>query len=70
MTPDSTPNDPGVIEALTYTVAEAAAALGVSQATIYRLIQRRLLKPISGLRHKRISKKQIHSFAQGGTRAS
>jgi len=53
-------------EPLTYSVWEAAVVLGVSRATIYRLVYRRLLKPVPGLRHKRISKKQLHAFAQGG----
>src|ERR1700693_6014585 len=53
------------VEPLTYSVNEAAAVLGVSPATIYRLIYRRLLKPVPGLRHKRISKKQIYALAQG-----
>ena len=65
MNPPSSPNDPNSTEPLTYSVAEAAAALGVSPATIYRLIYRRLLKPVRGLRHKRVSKKQIYALAQG-----
>ena len=54
-------------ETLTYSVAEAAAVLGVSHATIYRLVCRRILKPIPGLRHKRIAKRQVHTLAQGGS---
>ena len=46
-------------EKLTYSVAEAAALLGVSRPTIYRLIGRRVLIPIPGMRHKRIPKRQI-----------
>ncbi len=65
--PQSTAGTSAPAETLTYSVAEAAQALGVSPATIYRLVCRRILKPIPGLRHKRIAKKQIHALAQGGT---
>jgi excisionase family DNA binding protein len=51
---------------LTYSVKEAATALGVSQTSVYRLLYRRLLKPVTGIRRKRISKKQVHQYAQGG----
>ena len=46
-------------EKLTYSVAEAAALLGVSRPTIYRLIGRRVLIPIPGMRHKRLPKRQV-----------
>ena len=46
-------------EKLTYSVAEAAALLGVSRPTIYRLIGRHVLVPIPGMRHKRLSKRQV-----------
>jgi excisionase family DNA binding protein len=65
MNPDSSPTGLNSTEPLTYSVAEAAAALGVSPATIYRLLYRRVLKPVPGIRHKRISRKQIHALAQG-----
>ena len=65
MNPDLPPTGPDSTEPLTYSVAEAADALGISQSTIYRLIGRRLLKPVPGVRHKRISRSQIHTFAQG-----
>ena len=65
MNPASSPTGPDSAEPLTYSVAEAAATLGVSPATIYRMIYRRLLKPVQGLRHKRISKNQIYALAQG-----
>jgi excisionase family DNA binding protein len=48
---------------LTYSVAEAAALLGVSRPTIYRLMARRVLIPIPGLRHKRLPKKQVRRLA-------
>jgi excisionase family DNA binding protein len=52
-------------EKLTYSVAEAAALLGVSRPTIYRLVARRILIPIPGLRHKRLPKKQVRRLGQG-----
>jgi len=54
-------------ERLTYSVAEAAVLLGVSRPTIYRLIARRVLIPIPGLRHKRLPKKQVRRLAEGGS---
>jgi excisionase family DNA binding protein len=57
-------------EPLTYTVAEAAAALGVSQTTIYRLIARRVLKPLTALRHKRINRQQIQALVEQGHSSS
>jgi excisionase family DNA binding protein len=52
-------------EALTYSVAEAAMALGVSAPTIYRLITRRVLRPLNCLRHKRIPKCQVQALVNG-----
>ncbi len=52
-------------EPLTYSVAEAASALGVSAPTIYRLITRRILRPLDCLRHKRIPKRQVHALVGG-----
>jgi excisionase family DNA binding protein len=46
-------------EKLTYSVAEAAALLGVSRPTVYRLIGRHVLVPIPGMRHKRLPKRQV-----------
>jgi excisionase family DNA binding protein len=49
-------------ETLTYSVAEAAMALGVSAPTVYRLITRRILRPLDCLRHKRIPKRQVYDL--------
>jgi len=54
-------------EPLTYSVKEAAHVLGVSQPTIYRLIARRMLRPLPCLRHKRLPKNQVHRLANGDT---
>ena len=42
-------------------------ALGVSKPTIYRLLARRLLRPVPGLRHKRIPCQQLRKLAAGET---
>jgi len=57
---------PRPLETLTYSVAEAALILDVSLATIYRLIARRLLRPLPGLRHKRLPKRQVHAYLNSG----
>ena len=49
----------------TYSVAEAASVLGVSKPSIYRLIARRVLNPVPGLRSKRIPMKQVRRLADG-----
>ena len=53
------------VERLTYSVGESATALGVSKPTIYRLLARRLLRPVPGLRHKRIPCQQVRRLAAG-----
>src|ERR1700690_3258083 len=50
------------LESQTYSVAEAAQVLGVSMVTVYRLILRRVFRPLPLLRHKRIPKRQIQAF--------
>jgi excisionase family DNA binding protein len=54
---------PSISEKLTYSVAEAASILGVSRPSIYRLMARRVLIPIPGLRNKRLPKKQVRRLA-------
>jgi len=54
------------LETLTYSVTETARVLGVSLPTVYRLIARRLLKPLPGLRHKRVSKRQVLAYVNSG----
>jgi len=56
---------PNPIERLTYSVEESAIALGVSKPTIYRLIVREILRPLPGIRHKRIPCDQVRRFAAG-----
>jgi excisionase family DNA binding protein len=54
------------LETLTYSVTETARVLGVSLPTVYRLIARRLLRPLPGLRHKRLAKRQVHAYINSG----
>lgn len=61
----SAPEAPA-IQRLTYTVAESAQALGVSQPTIYRLVARRILRPVPGVRHKLIPVRQIDKLVHQG----
>ena len=66
----NSPLKPHPIERLTYTVDEAAAALGVSRPTIYRLIAREVLRPLPGIRHKLIPCDQVRKFASGDRAAA
>ena len=65
--PDGTENRGPSLAPLTYSVAETAQVLGVSMPTVYRLIVRRLLRPLPHLRHKRIPKRQVHAFINDGS---
>ncbi len=62
--PKSTGNDP---LRLAYSVQETADLLGISYKSVYRLIQRRLLKPSGAMRHKLISKTEIERFLKETT---
>jgi excisionase family DNA binding protein len=64
MTTPEIPATPSVAR-LTYTVDEAAAAIGVSKPTIYRLIVRGHLCPVPNLRHKLIPCEQLHRYVAG-----
>ncbi|HVZ63391.1 MAG TPA: helix-turn-helix domain-containing protein [Lacunisphaera sp.] len=57
---------PAVIERLTYNSREAAAALGVSKITLWRMAQRGDLLPIPGLRKKLYSVAALRRFAEQG----
>jgi len=52
---------------LAYSVAESAQMLNVSQKTILRLIQRKLLKASNALRHKRITARSLQEFLENTT---
>lgn len=53
---------PIVQSQLVYNVEETAKILGVHQKTVYRLIERRLLRSVSAIRHKRIRGAEIERF--------
>ena len=52
------------VERLAYSVQETADALGVSYITVYRLLQRGVLKAIPSLRHRIIPAKEIDRFLE------
>jgi excisionase family DNA binding protein len=45
-----------------YSASEVSEMLGISAKSVYRLLDRGLLKSSSALRHKRISKASIDEF--------
>ena len=45
-----------------HSVVEVAVMFGISTKSVYRLLDRGLLKSSSALRHKRISKASIDAF--------
>jgi len=45
-----------------YSVAEVSQMFGISQKSVYRLLERGLLKSSSALRHKMISEASIQEF--------
>jgi len=45
-----------------YTVPDVAVMFGISQKSVYRLLERGLLKSSSALRHKRIPQSSIDAF--------
>ncbi len=47
---------------LLYSVGEVSGMFGISAKSVYRLLDRGLLKSSSALRHKRISKASIDEF--------
>ena len=52
---------------LVYTVEETAAILKTSQKTVYRLVNRGLLKASKALRHLRITRKSVEDFLENTT---
>ncbi len=50
---------------LTYTADQVCAMLQISKVTLWRLGRRRLLRPLSHLRHKRFSAEEVRRFASG-----
>ena len=56
------PNGSEHIGRLFYTASEVGAMFSISTKSVYRLLDRGLLKSSSALRHKRISKVSIDEF--------
>jgi len=56
------PTDQAKQHRLAYTTNETAEMLGLSPKTVYRLIERGLLKSVGALRHKRITRAEIDRF--------
>jgi excisionase family DNA binding protein len=54
------------IAPLTFSVEETGIALGVSKPTVYRLIKRRILRPVPGIRRKRIPRSQVWRYVSEG----
>lgn len=50
----------------TLSASEAAAFLGVTRYTIYRLIARRIFRPLPDIRHKRIPRRQLVDYMNAG----
>ena len=56
------PSSPPTTQRLAFSVSEAAQMLGVSDKTIRRLIDRKLLRASHALRHLRIPKTELDRF--------
>lgn len=56
------PENGGRLPRLAYTLKETAEILGISQATVYRLLYRGLLRSSLALRSKLIAKSEIERF--------
>ncbi len=56
----------GMLPELVFTVRETAQILKVSDKTVYRLVDRGLLKASKALRHLRITRSSLEEFVNGG----
>ena len=56
--------DSSTLPKLLFSVQETAAMLSISEKSVYRLIQRGLLKCSSALRHKMITRDSILDFVK------
>ena len=54
-------------ERVFYSVSEVAGMFNISEKSVYRLLERGLLKSSSALRHKRISQASIQEFVAATT---
>ena len=59
----------GDLPRLAYSMKETAQILGMSYATVFRLVQRGLLRTIPAIRHKLIPRKEVERFLNTATAA-
>jgi excisionase family DNA binding protein len=59
----------GKLPRLAYSMQETAEILGLSYITVFRLVQRGLLRSVSATRHKLIPRKEIERFLATATPA-
>jgi excisionase family DNA binding protein len=52
----------GHLPQMVFTVKETAEILKVSEKTVYRLVERKMLHAIKALRHLRVTKKSLDVF--------
>jgi excisionase family DNA binding protein len=64
------PKEASGLPRLAFSVNETAAMLGISYMTVYRLLNRGLLKCSSALRRKMISKKEIERFLKDTSKSA
>jgi excisionase family DNA binding protein len=60
--PRTGPAGPPVVGRLCLSLNEVASALGVSYATVWRLVQRGQLRRVKGLRHVYVAKSELDRF--------
>ena len=53
---------PGISECQTLDISDAATELGVCKETVRRLVRRKVLRKLPGLRRILISRTEIHRF--------
>jgi excisionase family DNA binding protein len=63
------PEDDGRPDRMCYSVKQTAELLGVSKITVYRLLERGLLRSSSAIRTKVIPKSEIERFLKETTRS-
>ena len=60
------PDEKSYLPQLVFTVEETAEILKVSHKTVYRLVDRNLLRATKALRHLRISRASLEKFVANG----
>ena len=70
------PNPPAIVQSpakvpaakLAYSLKDLSDELGLSRASIYRLVARGLLKPLPYLRTKHFTRREVERFLEGRVR--